>query len=76
MHSATSIGSLALVISFAMLFVLRPLADKVQLVDRPSQRKKHTGAVPLIGGLSAFAGLLVAWLISMPLSDGCSGCVG
>ena len=70
MHSAISTGFLALVVSFAMLFVLRPLADKVQLVDRPSQRKKHTGAVPLIGGLSAFAGLLVAWLISMPLSDG------
>ena len=70
MHSAISTGSLALVVSFAMLFVLRPLADKVQLVDRPTQRKKHTGAVPLIGGLSAFAGLLVAWLVSMPLSDG------
>jgi len=70
MYSAIPTGFLALVVSFAMLFVLRPLAGKVQLVDRPSQRKKHTGAVPLIGGLSAFSGLLVAWLIAMPLTDG------
>ena len=70
MQAATYTGVLALVVSCLALFALRPLARKVQLLDLPNQRKAHKGSVPLIGGLSAFAGLLVAWLISMPLTGG------
>ena len=33
-----------------LVFALRPLAIRLQLVDKPSGRKTHKGDVPLIGG--------------------------
>lgn len=47
---------------FALNF-LRKLALRIDLVDFPGERKKHVGSVPLIGGLSMFAGVLVSLLI-------------
>ncbi|MDV7104600.1 UDP-N-acetylglucosamine--undecaprenyl-phosphate N-acetylglucosaminephosphotransferase [Vibrio sp. TH_r3] len=38
--------------SFLLLFMLRKAARKVGLVDMPSPRKRHKGAVPLVGGLA------------------------
>lgn len=70
MQALTSTGILAAFLSLIALFILRPFARAVQLVDEPNHRKAHTGAVPLIGGLSAFMGLFLAWLISMPLAGG------
>ena len=70
MEGVVSTGLLAIGFSLAALIALRPFARKLRLVDLPNHRKAHTGAIPLIGGLSAFAGLLVAWLISMPLTEG------
>jgi UDP-GlcNAc:undecaprenyl-phosphate GlcNAc-1-phosphate transferase len=35
------------------------IAAPIGLVDRPNERKCHTGHVPLVGGLSAFFGVLV-----------------
>jgi UDP-GlcNAc:undecaprenyl-phosphate GlcNAc-1-phosphate transferase len=48
------------VISLLAISVLRPLAIKVDLVDRPGGRKMHEGVVPVIGGLAMLLGLLVA----------------
>lgn len=42
----------------AIVFLYR-YAEAMGLVDRPSDRKHHTGNIPLIGGLSAFFGVLV-----------------
>jgi UDP-GlcNAc:undecaprenyl-phosphate GlcNAc-1-phosphate transferase len=39
-------------ISFSSLLVTRKLAKIVGLVDRPNGRKKHQGAIPLVGGIS------------------------
>tara|TARA_A100001015_G_C14999930_1_gene718025 strand:- start:1085 stop:2044 length:960 start_codon:yes stop_codon:yes gene_type:complete len=36
---------------------LRPLARKLKIVDSPSQRKKHLGNIPLIGGISILLGV-------------------
>lgn len=57
---------------FALLSMrmLMPFAVKMRLVDRPNQRKLHKGAVPLVGGLSAFAGVCLGWLLGMPFSTG------
>lgn len=59
---------LIVVFSFSLvfLFVLRKLAKKIGLVDKPDHRKHHHGMVPLVGGLSVYAGLvcyslLVSW---------------
>lgn len=38
--------------SFATLFLMRKVAKKIGLVDKPNARKLHNGAVPLVGGLS------------------------
>ena len=42
---------------------LKPVADKVGLLDVPNHRKQHKGAVPLIGGLSIFLGVAVSALL-------------
>ena len=70
METASFTGLIAVVSAFVALLILQPIAGRFRLVDMPNHRKAHKGAVPLIGGLSAFAGLLVAWLISMPLTEG------
>ncbi len=50
---------IAFISSFSVIILLRPLAVKIDLVDKPSDRKAHIGAVPLIGGFSVYIGLLV-----------------
>jgi UDP-GlcNAc:undecaprenyl-phosphate GlcNAc-1-phosphate transferase len=48
-------------VSFAMtiagLILLRPLAIRLGLVDKPGGRKHHQGNIPLIGGIAIFFGL-------------------
>lgn len=67
---AGTTGLLSGVIAYLSLLLLKPLARRLKLLDTPDHRKVHVGAVPLIGGLSAFIGILVAWSISMPFTDG------
>src|SRR5690554_3199319 len=67
MEAVSSVGLMAGFFSYLSLFALRPLACRVCLLDLPNHRKLHKGAIPLIGGLSAFIGIGVAWLIGMPL---------
>ncbi|OGA02257.1 MAG: hypothetical protein A3H35_14255 [Betaproteobacteria bacterium RIFCSPLOWO2_02_FULL_62_17] len=44
---------------------LRPLSEKIGLVDHPNdERKHHTTPTPLCGGLGIVAGLVVALLLS------------
>ncbi|NQZ82652.1 MAG: UDP-N-acetylglucosamine--undecaprenyl-phosphate N-acetylglucosaminephosphotransferase [Colwellia sp.] len=48
---------------FASIFtikVLLPLAPQIGLIDLPTERKNHDGAIPLIGGISIFTGVLIA----------------
>jgi UDP-GlcNAc:undecaprenyl-phosphate GlcNAc-1-phosphate transferase len=52
--------AVAALASTAALIVLYRYAESMGLVDRPSERKKHVGNIPLIGGLAAFFGLLVS----------------
>jgi undecaprenyl-phosphate alpha-N-acetylglucosaminyl 1-phosphatetransferase len=50
--------SIALIVTFAAIFAMRPLASRLGLVDRPDARKRHHGRIPLIGGLCFFLGTL------------------
>ncbi len=36
------------------------MAPHIGLIDLPNERKKHDGAIPLIGGISIFTGVLIA----------------
>ncbi|WP_423186636.1 UDP-N-acetylglucosamine--undecaprenyl-phosphate N-acetylglucosaminephosphotransferase [Alishewanella sp. d11] len=53
---------------FCLLAILLfyPLSQKIGLVDIPKGRKQHTGAIPLIGGLSVFSGLAFSIVLFAP----------
>jgi UDP-GlcNAc:undecaprenyl-phosphate GlcNAc-1-phosphate transferase len=50
----------AFLVSVLTIKILLPLAPHIGLVDLLSDRKKHDGAIPLIGGISIFTGVLLA----------------
>lgn len=52
--------SVAFLCSILTIKLLLPLAPHVGLIDLPNERKKHDGAIPLIGGISIFTGVLIA----------------
>ncbi|CAN0597190.1 unnamed protein product, partial [Ectocarpus sp. 12 AP-2014] len=58
------------IFAWLALAVLKPFAVRIRLLDNPDHRKVHVGAVPLVGGLSAFSGLFVAWVLVMPMDLG------
>src|SRR5690554_4440108 len=43
-----------------MLRVMHPVAELMNLLDKPCHRKQHNGTVPLIGGIAVFFGVAVA----------------
>jgi UDP-GlcNAc:undecaprenyl-phosphate/decaprenyl-phosphate GlcNAc-1-phosphate transferase len=46
-----------------LLWLLRPLAVRIGLVDQPGERKCHNGDVALIGGIAIFVGLVFSVLM-------------
>ncbi|MGL1957067.1 MAG: UDP-N-acetylglucosamine--undecaprenyl-phosphate N-acetylglucosaminephosphotransferase [Colwellia sp.] len=50
---------------FAIKF-FKPVAIEVGLVDKPTERKQHSGHIPLIGGISIFLAVLAASLLWLP----------
>lgn len=46
------------------LFCARKVARHVGLVDKPNYRKRHQGLIPLVGGISVFAGVCFAFAIT------------
>jgi len=53
----------AAVSTFIAILLIRPFAISIDLVDRPNIRKKHTGSVPLIGGLAIFIGVFFSIMV-------------
>ena len=49
---------IAVVVCFASVLVLRPLAVNWGLVDSPNKRKRHFGNIPLIGGIAIYLATL------------------
>ena len=47
----------------AFILLLERIAPRVGLVDKPTQRKQHTGHVPTVGGIAIFISLLFASLM-------------
>jgi len=48
------------------IWLLYPFAIRIRLVDSPSERKTHTGEIPLIGGVSMFIGFVTALVLLVP----------
>ena len=60
---------LALVVSALVLALLLRLAPRTGLMDHPGERRRiHRQAVPRVGGLAIFAGLLVSLVVAPPLT--------
>ncbi|AWB66760.1 undecaprenyl-phosphate alpha-N-acetylglucosaminyl 1-phosphate transferase [Saccharobesus litoralis] len=56
----------ALLTTLIIIPFLKPIADKVGLVDLPNARKHHNGAVPLVGGIAIFLGTMTACMMAFP----------
>lgn len=52
--------SCTLIITFIAVSLLYPLSVQIGLVDIPKGRKQHQGAVPLIGGIAVYCGLVIS----------------
>jgi UDP-GlcNAc:undecaprenyl-phosphate/decaprenyl-phosphate GlcNAc-1-phosphate transferase len=55
---------LAMLVTFFAIYLLRPFAISINLVDRPNNRKIHEQPVPLVGGIAMFIGVVVSLLLS------------
>lgn len=55
--------AVAFLVTVAFMFALRPLAQRIHLVDRPGGRKAHDGEVPIIGGIAMFFGVFAGLLL-------------
>lgn len=56
--------------SVGMIYLARPVAIRVGLVDKPGGHKLHDDHVPLVGGFALYLGLFLAWLIGPRLGYG------
>lgn len=54
---------IASIITYIVIFLLRPFAIRISLTDEPSNRKFHSGSIPLIGGVAMFLGIQLTILI-------------
>jgi len=46
-------------ITIALVWGLQPIARFFNLVDKPGGRKKHSGNIPIIGGIAMYIGLVI-----------------
>ena len=53
----------AFALSFLFVKLLQPIACWLHLVDKPGGRKKHTGAIPLVGGVAIYLSVFITSLI-------------
>ena len=53
-----------LIFTTVFLFFARKVAKVIGLVDKPNFRKRHQGLIPLVGGISVYAGICFSFLIA------------
>ena len=56
----------ALFITYLIVPVLRKVAIRIQLVDKPNRRKVHQNPVPLVGGISVFIAMTLTLSLVLP----------
>jgi len=59
--------SIAFLAAFLSTFLFRRMALALQILDIPNDKKIHTDAVPLLGGLGIYLGTIVTYFV-FPLS--------
>ena len=55
---------LASTTTFVAIYLQRPFAISIDLVDTPNHRKPHDSPVPLVGGIAMFIGVVASILVS------------
>jgi UDP-GlcNAc:undecaprenyl-phosphate GlcNAc-1-phosphate transferase len=55
--------------TIVMIALLRPLAFRIGLLDRPDDRKRHSDSVPLVGGIGIYLALVVAAIFGVVVID-------
>jgi len=53
----------AFVASFSAIEILKPVAVKIGLTDKPTARKKHLGEIPLVGGIAVYLALFITGVV-------------
>ncbi|MBF0218713.1 MAG: UDP-N-acetylglucosamine--undecaprenyl-phosphate N-acetylglucosaminephosphotransferase [Gammaproteobacteria bacterium] len=56
----------SVVVTAIAIHFIRPFATHIGLVDAPSQRKDHSGEVPLVGGVAMFIAFSITTLLFYP----------
>ncbi|EJQ1448797.1 UDP-N-acetylglucosamine--undecaprenyl-phosphate N-acetylglucosaminephosphotransferase [Salmonella enterica] len=66
MKLLTALSELISIFLFTTIFIFlaRKVAIKIGLVDKPNFRKRHQGVIPLVGGISVFAGICFMFSLS------------
>ncbi len=60
--------AISFLFSSFFLLLFRCFAEKIGLIDKPSERKKHLGTIPLVGGVSIYCSFLLGyWFFGIPL---------
>jgi UDP-GlcNAc:undecaprenyl-phosphate GlcNAc-1-phosphate transferase len=54
---------LIFIFTTAFLFIARKVAKRIGLVDKPNFRKRHQGLIPLVGGISVYAGICFSFIL-------------
>lgn len=55
--------SASLILTYTLTRLLIPAAPRLGLMDIPSDRKKHSGAIPLVGGLAIYASVFICTML-------------
>ncbi len=65
---ATNLLSMVLpfFICVTMIMIMRKVAVNVGLLDKPCERKKHEGLVPLVGGIAIFSAFAISAMLLAP----------
>ena len=53
-------------LALLLIIIFTPFAESLRLLDEPSERKKHTSSVPMVGGISIYLAVLATLLVVTP----------
>lgn len=56
---------ISFLVTLGSILFIRPLAKRLEIVDRPSKRKIHIGNIPMIGGVCIFVGVLTSTILDL-----------
>ena len=58
----------AFALTVIAIYLLTPIATRAGLVDKPCARKRHSGEIPLTGGIAIFAGIICTAMLTSHIS--------